>query len=96
MDCSPPGSSVHEIFHARILERVAISFSRLKSWGRALFWSLFQEHREANLKHEHVFKKASLAIMWRTMLVGGQIGCRETKLKIPADLQGKGDDSDLE
>ena len=28
MDCSPPGSSVHEISQARILERVAISFSR--------------------------------------------------------------------
>ena len=27
MDCSPPGSSVHEIFQARILEWVAISFS---------------------------------------------------------------------
>ena len=28
MDCSPPGSSVHEIFLARILEWVAISSSR--------------------------------------------------------------------
>ena len=28
MDCSPPGSSVHEIFQARILEWVSISFSR--------------------------------------------------------------------
>ena len=28
MDCSPPGSSVHGIFQARILERVAISYSR--------------------------------------------------------------------
>ena len=28
MDCSPLGSSVHEIFQARILEWVAISFSR--------------------------------------------------------------------
>ena len=28
MDCSLPGSSVHEIFKARILEWVAISFSR--------------------------------------------------------------------
>ena len=28
MDCSPPGSSVHGIFQARILERVALSFSR--------------------------------------------------------------------
>ena len=27
MNCSPPGSSVHEIFQARILEWVAISFS---------------------------------------------------------------------
>ena len=29
MDCSPPGSSVHGIFQARILEWVAISSSRL-------------------------------------------------------------------
>ena len=28
MDCSPPGSSVHEIFQARILDWVAIPFSR--------------------------------------------------------------------
>ena len=28
MDCSLPGSCVHEIFQARILEWVAISFSR--------------------------------------------------------------------
>ena len=29
MNCSPPGSSVHRILQARILERVAISYSRL-------------------------------------------------------------------
>ena len=28
MDCSPPGSSVHDMFQAKILEWVAISFSR--------------------------------------------------------------------
>ena len=28
MDCSPPGSSVHGIFQARVLEWVAISFSK--------------------------------------------------------------------
>ena len=27
-DCSPPGSSLHAIFQARILEWVAISYSR--------------------------------------------------------------------
>ena len=32
MDCSPPASSVHGIFQARILEWVAISFSRGSSW----------------------------------------------------------------
>ena len=31
MDCNPPGSSVREIFQARILEWVAISFSRWSS-----------------------------------------------------------------
>ena len=28
MNCSPPGSSVHGIFQAGVLEEVAISFSR--------------------------------------------------------------------
>ena len=34
MDCSPPGSSVHGIFQTRILESVAVSFSRGSSWPR--------------------------------------------------------------
>ena len=34
VDCSPPGSSVHGILQARIVERVAISFSRGSSWPR--------------------------------------------------------------
>ena len=34
MDCSLPGFSVHGIFQARILEWVAISFSRRSSWPR--------------------------------------------------------------
>ena len=34
MDFSLPGSSVHGIFQARILEWVAISFSRRSSWPR--------------------------------------------------------------
>ena len=32
MDCSPPGSSLHGIFQTRILQWVAISFSRGPSW----------------------------------------------------------------
>ena len=34
MNCSPWGSSVHGTFQARILEQVAISFSRGSSWPR--------------------------------------------------------------
>ena len=34
MDCSLQGSSVHGIFQARVLEWVAISFSRESSWPR--------------------------------------------------------------
>ena len=34
MDCSPPGSSVHETSQAKILEWVTISYSRGSSWPR--------------------------------------------------------------
>ena len=43
MDCSPPGSSAHGIFQARILEWVAISFSmgfsRPRDWTHVSFVS---------------------------------------------------------
>ena len=38
MDCSLPGSSVHGIFQARVLEWVAISFSRRSSPPRDWTW----------------------------------------------------------
>ena len=38
VDCSPPGSSIHGIFQARVLEWVAISFSRGSSWPRDRTW----------------------------------------------------------
>ena len=34
MDCSPPGSSLHWIFQARILKQVAVSYSRRSSLHR--------------------------------------------------------------
>ena len=34
LDCSPPGSSIHEILPARILEWVAMPSSRASSWPR--------------------------------------------------------------
>ena len=38
MGCSPPGSSVHGILQARILEWVATLFSRESSWPRNWAW----------------------------------------------------------
>ena len=38
LDCSPLGSSVHGILQTRILEWVAISFSRGSSWPRNWTW----------------------------------------------------------
>ena len=38
MDYSPPGSSVHGILQARILEWIAIHFSRESSWPRDQTW----------------------------------------------------------
>ena len=38
MDCSPPDSSVHGIFQARILEHIAISSSRESSWPKDWTW----------------------------------------------------------
>ena len=39
MDCSPPGSSVHAILQARILEWAVIPFSRGASWPRDQTWA---------------------------------------------------------
>ena len=39
IDCSPPGSSVHGIFQARVLEWVAIAFSERKLSTKELMLS---------------------------------------------------------
>ena len=47
MDCSPPGSSIHGIFQARILEWVAISFFRRSSQSRSNWRLLHILHWQA-------------------------------------------------
>ena len=63
MDCSPPGSSVHGILQARILERVAMAFSRgfsqVRDWTRICcssciaggFFTHWEATWEANYVH---------------------------------------------
>ena len=40
-DCSPPGSSVHGVLQAGILEWVAMLFSRGSSWSRDWTWASY-------------------------------------------------------
>ena len=53
MDCSPPGSSVHGILQARVLEWVAISFSRGYSQPRGWTQVSHIAGRRVNLFHLH-------------------------------------------
>ena len=59
MDCSPPGSSIHGILQARILEWVAISFPRGSSWPRdrtqvsCIAGRYFNLWANRGLKHYH-------------------------------------------
>ena len=46
MDCSPPGSSVHGILHSRVLEWVAIPFSRINNLRYADDTTLMAESEE--------------------------------------------------
>ena len=48
MDCSPPGSSVHGIFQARILEWGAIAFSILLNRGSQMATPIFKEEGKCN------------------------------------------------
>ena len=40
MDCSPPGSSIHGIFQARVLEWGAIAFSELNPLEQSISFNL--------------------------------------------------------
>ena len=61
LDCSPPGSSVHGIILARLLEWAAISFSRQESCGGPLgtknIWlcekQVVQKRNRLNCNSEH-------------------------------------------
>ena len=43
MDCSLPGSSVHEIFQARVLEWGAIAFSNIRFWIKSKWLTITRE-----------------------------------------------------
>ena len=65
LDCSPPGSSVHGILQARILEWVAISFSRGSSWPRD--WTPDLLHCTQILYHlSHQGRRRNTLSLWKS------------------------------
>ena len=50
-DCSPPGSSIHGIFQARLLEWVAIAFSKVCAYMDIYFFG-------------RIYKKLIMLVYW--------------------------------
>ena len=75
MDCSLPGSSLHGILQARVLEWVAISFSRGSSPPRNRTWVSRIAGRHFNLwatttSRNHPHFEISLAEHWSNLQMG--------------------------
>ena len=68
MDCSPPGSSIHVILQARILEWVAISFSKGSFQPRDWNWSLWAT-REAYCQRNHILYMPLCTWWWKIPVV---------------------------
>ena len=69
MDCSPPGSSVHGILHARTLEWVAIPFSRGSSWSRDWTWVSCTAGRFFRLSYSMLDHVILFHISWWSLLL---------------------------
>ena len=74
MDCSLAGSFIHGIFQARVLEWVAISFSRESSWPRDQTWVSYAAGRFftnwATKKFKRIIKKK------KKTLQNGRFSCK--------------------
>ena len=66
MDCSPPGSSIHGIFQARVLEWGAIGFSTFP--GRWMYFRIY-----LFLKKTHLYVKTP-GIAFPLLVFGGVVG----------------------
>ena len=77
MDCSPPGSSIHGIFQARVLEWVASAFSEWNSYiitNNVLGHEFIEEPPRGNRTLLAILKRASLACFPVKFTYGSVIG----------------------
>ena len=74
MDCSLPGFSIHGTFQARILEWVAISFSRRSSWPRDWTWVSCTVSRRFTIwarREVHLCQSVLLIFSYKSCIVYG-------------------------
>ena len=64
MDCSLPGSSVHGIFQARVLEWGAIAFSEMKWLGRSKSYFFVPHHLPSLLTQHWLDIEAEESLWW--------------------------------
>ena len=71
VDCSLPGSSIHGIFQARVLEWGAISFSRGSSWPGDWTWVTHYRQTFYHLSHQRSQEsiKESSILRWNNLYV---------------------------
>ena len=90
MDCSPPGSSIHRILQARILEWVATSFSRgiflaqglnpgLPHCGQTLYWLSPRHQIGRGVRQGYILLPAYLTYMQITLCK--MLGWRKNQLE---------------
>ena len=82
MDCSPSGSSVHGILQARILEMVAISFSRGSSLTQGSNLGMLHCQMDSLLSIVSVSRSVMPDSLWPH-------GLQPTRLLCPWDFQSK-------
>ena len=68
MDCSLPGSFIHGVFQARVLEWVAISFSRGSSWPRDRAWVSRIPCRNLSSEPPGKTNECHCAVVWTDIL----------------------------
>ena len=68
MDCSPPDSSVHGVFQARILEWVVISFSRGSSQPKDRIWVFYVSSIGMQVLYHSATREAHITLYGFTII----------------------------
>ena len=77
MDCSLPGSSIHEIFQARVLEWGAIAFSTGKPSGDTNIknWGIIKPKQSPASAFVHSFSQLAASHIWYAFVVIQSLNC---------------------